>query len=107
MARVTARRLPPSIECQVPPVAVLSLPEAAQPLAVPMARPPWVGRKPVFGMRRREFIALLGSGAVAWPPGAMAQQPSKIARIGYLGPQPDNPMIVASYSVIASELRRL
>jgi len=57
-------------------------------------------------MRRREFIALLGSGAVAWPLAAMAQQPSKIARIGYLGPQPDNPMIVASYSVIASELRR-
>jgi putative tryptophan/tyrosine transport system substrate-binding protein len=58
-------------------------------------------------VRRREFIALLGSGAVAWPLRAMAQQPSKIARIGYLGPQPDNPMIVASYSVIASELRRL
>jgi hypothetical protein len=36
-----------------------------------------------------------------------AQQPNKIARIGYFGPQPDNPMIVASYSVIVSELGRL
>jgi putative ABC transport system substrate-binding protein len=57
-------------------------------------------------MRRREFIAAAGSVA-AWPQAALAQQPSKIVRIGYLGPQPDNPMIVASYSVIASELRRL
>jgi ABC-type uncharacterized transport system substrate-binding protein len=71
-----------------------------------MARPHWGGGSPVFDTRRREFIALLGSSAGAWPLGAMAQQPSKIARIGYLGPQRDNPMIVASYSVIASELRR-
>jgi putative tryptophan/tyrosine transport system substrate-binding protein len=40
-------------------------------------------------------------------PTAMAQQPGKIVRIGYLGVQPDNPMIVASYSEIAGELRRL
>jgi len=57
-------------------------------------------------MNRREFI-VAASSVVAWPHPALAQQPSKIARIGYLGPQPDNPMIVASYSVIASELRRL
>ena len=35
-------------------------------------------------MRRREFIALVG-GATAWPLGARAQQPTKIARVGYLG----------------------
>jgi putative ABC transport system substrate-binding protein len=58
-------------------------------------------------MKRREFIAVLGSAAVALPQAAMAQQPSKIVRIGYLGVQPDNPMIVASYSEISSELRRL
>jgi len=57
-------------------------------------------------MNRRGFIAAASS-VVTWPHPALAQQPSKIARIGYLGPQPDNPMIVASYSVIASELRRL
>jgi putative ABC transport system substrate-binding protein len=61
----------------------------------------------MFEMRRREFLALLGSGAAAWPLVAMAQQPRKIARIGYLGPQPDNPMIATSYSVITSELRQL
>jgi putative tryptophan/tyrosine transport system substrate-binding protein len=34
-------------------------------------------------MRRREFIGLLG-GAVAWPFDVNAQQPAKVARIGYL-----------------------
>src|SRR5262245_20671320 len=36
-------------------------------------------------MRRRDFIALIGGVAVAWPLGSAAQEVRKFARIGILG----------------------
>jgi len=53
-------------------------------------------------MKRREFIALLGSAAAAWPLAARAQQPGKVPTVGFLGP---NTRSAASEWIAAFEQR--
>ena len=59
-------------------------------------------------MRRREFITLLGGGAVYWPLAAHAQQPERVRRIGVLMAHAESdPEFQAYIAAIREGLRKL
>jgi putative ABC transport system substrate-binding protein len=58
-------------------------------------------------VRRRDFITLVGGVTAGWPLAARAQQAQQVARIGFLGPAPDNALFAATYPVFLAELRKL
>ena len=56
----------------------------------------------MFGMRRREFMSLLGA-AAAWPFAARAQQ-HKMLRVGFVGIQPRESWLYAAFLERMTEL---
>jgi putative ABC transport system substrate-binding protein len=60
----------------------------------------------VSGMRRREFITLLGGAVATWPLAARAQQPERVHRIGLLETT-SRPLNAANFEAFRQALREL
>jgi len=59
-------------------------------------------------MRRRKLIVIAATGLIAWPLVARAQQPAKVARLGYLGfGSPTNAVAVDRVEALRAGLRDL
>jgi putative ABC transport system substrate-binding protein len=59
----------------------------------------------LLGVKRREFIALIGGAAVAWPLAARAQQPANVPRVGILSPAASE--AAATLTAFREEIRNL
>jgi len=62
----------------------------------------------MLGIRRREFITLLGGAAAAWPLAARAQPANRIRRVGVLeGTAADDPESLARIGAFLQGLQEL
>jgi putative ABC transport system substrate-binding protein len=57
-------------------------------------------------MRRREFIGLVCSAALAWPVGVCAQQVGKVPRVGFLGPDRATAVQAGYYQAFVAQLEK-